>query len=250
MGQTTLQRREARPASWIIVPTPSRMRMWVNPISCNTVNCVFHKTAGEMVHTLIYSSFVYSGILNKMSTWLLWCSQWTAYSSNVLTTRKIVTTISTALYPCTHKSFNFSTAVSISDLMHARIIDWMMIGCGWSQTLNTLSPETKPNPECVDCKLLIACRMSPSAVNIRAVSPSSFRSTLEAPSVKWQPYGVIIMHLFHVAYLQESLENLLIFQLRIPQNSTSTLYRFDDFVAHIAGKTKTRRIWIDLHSTS
>lgn len=39
--------------------------------------------------------------------------------------------------------------------------------------LKTFSEFTKPNPACVDCKLLMACLMSPFAVNKSASSPSS-----------------------------------------------------------------------------
>lgn len=99
------------------------------------------------------------------------------HSSKVFTTRKMVTTMSTALYPWSHSSLSFSIAGSMSPFRQCRIIVWTMMGCGWSQTLKTLSPETNPNPECVDCRLLIACRMSPSEVNIRAVRPSSLYST-------------------------------------------------------------------------
>jgi len=99
------------------------------------------------------------------------------HSSNVLTTLKTVTTISTALYPCVHRSFSFSSAVSMSPFRQARMVAWMMMGWGWSQTLKTLSPETKLKPECVDCRLLMACRISPSEVKIRAVRPSSVYST-------------------------------------------------------------------------
>ena len=44
---------------------------------------------------------------------------------------------------------------------------------GTSQTLKTYSLLIAPNPVNVACKLLIACRMSPSAVKIIASKPPS-----------------------------------------------------------------------------
>lgn len=130
----------------------------------------------EIIHTLIYSSLVYSGSLMKKSVMVPSVIHWT-YSSKVFVTLKIVTTMSTALYPCPQSSFNFSIAPSTSLLMHARMIPWTITGCGWSQTLNTFSPDTNPKPECVDWRLLMACRISPSLVKMSAVKPSSLYST-------------------------------------------------------------------------
>src|SRR5690242_16298208 len=57
------------------------------------------------------------------------------------------------------------------------------MGCGLSTTLNTLSPFTNPKPAEVDCKLLMACRMSPSAENTRAAIPSSEYLTFSASQI-------------------------------------------------------------------
>ena len=44
----------------------------------------------------------------------------------------------------------------MSPLVHETTIVLIVTGCGWSQTLNTPSGETKPNPDQVDCRLLTA----------------------------------------------------------------------------------------------
>jgi hypothetical protein len=60
---------------------------------------------------------------------------------------------------------------------------WTSIGCGESTTLNKLSPLTNPNPACVDCRLLMACRISPSALKTSAARPSSLYSTFSASMI-------------------------------------------------------------------
>src|ERR1700722_14431101 len=107
------------------------------------------------------------------------------HSSKIFTTLNTVTTISTALYPCSQSSFSFSIALSTAPVRQARMMACATIRWGWSHNLNTLSPETNPNPEHVDCKLLIAWRISPSEVKIRAVKPSSLYCTCTLLGDRW-----------------------------------------------------------------
>jgi len=181
--------------------------------------------------TLMYSSFVYSGILSPSVRAKRLISA--AYSSKIFTTLKMVTTISTALYPCSQSWFTFSTAPSMSPFKQARIVACMMMGCGWSHTLNTLSPETKPKPEYVDCRLLMACRISPSDVNMSAVRPSSLYSTCHR--MRWGNKRKNMTNLFHFADFKKSFQNFLVPEFGVSENSASTLNGFDNLVAHIAG---------------
>src|SRR5271156_989871 len=73
--------------------------------------------------------------------------------------------------------------MSILPSQQALIIACTFTGLGLSTTLKTLSPLTNPNPAHVLCKLLIACRMSPSALNTNAASPSSEYSTFSASMI-------------------------------------------------------------------
>mmetsp|Transcript_23429 Transcript_23429/g.53272 ORF Transcript_23429/g.53272 Transcript_23429/m.53272 type:complete len:213 (+) Transcript_23429:262-900(+) len=126
------------------VSNPSSTRIWVKPIS------------------LMKSNFSGSDI-----------------SSNFVT-RNSVPTISRPQYPSVHISSTIACAFSYSESMHACNNFLIMSGCGWSQTLNTFSLLMKPKPACVACALLSACRISPSAVNMRASRPPSLLETFSA----------------------------------------------------------------------
>ena len=93
-------------------------------------------------------SFTYSSLTNSAS-----CA--------VLHTRNITFIISSAEYPNFHRCDNIFIASSSFCSIQFSIICLMRMGCGSSHTLNTFSLFTCPKPLCVDCKLLMACLMSP-----------------------------------------------------------------------------------------
>lgn len=170
---TILHRRATRPLSCTSVPTPSRIRIWVNPTSwvlrelliCN------HRLPTDL-------DILKLGVLWQPNEAIKQAKRMNVmtkhtHSSNDLTTRKIVTIISTAAYPSSHNLFNCVMAFSILPFWQYLTRSWTIKGCGWSHTLKTLSLFTNPKPEWVDWRLLIACRISPSHVKIKAFSPSS-----------------------------------------------------------------------------
>ena len=106
--------------------------------------------------------------------------RYSAIPSLLFVTRKMVLTMSTAEYPAVQSSSSPFNAPSMSAFSHDEMMLRTVTGCGRSHTLNTASGLTKPNPECVDCRLLMACRMSPSAVKTIAARPSDDHLTWEA----------------------------------------------------------------------
>lgn len=158
------------------------MRMWVKPISWRQKRYANGSEAPK--NEWYWPWCILAWYILESYEWqcyqgMTWERGTIAHSSKVFTTLNNVTTMSTALYPWSQSSLNFSIASSTLPFMQARMMLCTMIGCGWSHTLKTLSPETKPKPEKVDCKLLMAWRISPSEVNIRAVRPSSLYSTCQ-----------------------------------------------------------------------
>ena len=103
--------------------------------------------------------------------------------SMVLVTLNIVLIISWHEYPKSQSSFNDAKASSMRCSWHALIMACTLMGCGLSTTLKTLSPFTKPKPANVDCRLLIACRISPSAEKTSAAIPSSEYFTSSASQI-------------------------------------------------------------------
>jgi hypothetical protein len=58
----------------------------------------------------------------------------------------------------------------------------------------------------------------------------------------------VYARLLHLANFEQPLQNLLVLQLGISKNGTSTLNWLDDFVAHITCERKTRGVGEYLHS--
>ena len=81
-----------------------------------------------------------------------------------------------ATYRCLMRSYASSTLFAKQCATQSA----MICGCGWSHTLNTFSWLTYPNPLCVAWMLFSACRMSPSAVNTTASTPSGTYGTASA----------------------------------------------------------------------
>lgn len=97
----------------------------------------------------------------------------------------------------------------------------------------------------------MAWRMSPSAVKMRAVRPSSLYFTYIEWKMNVNFEGVgRETDLFELAYLQEPLEYLRIAQFGIAQDGTTTLYWLDDLVRHIARECEPCRVGEDLHCSS
>lgn len=144
--------------------TPSRIRIWVKPISLMNSSFECSESVGIVLVT--------RNIVLMMS-----CDE---YPRSLVRGPCQLATRPT-LYghfhpediPTYHNSLNVSTALSILPSQQALIIACTLTGCGLSTTRNTLSPLTNPNPAHVLCRLLMACRISPSAENTRAAKPSS-----------------------------------------------------------------------------
>lgn len=64
------------------------------------------------------------------------------------------------------------------------------------------------------------------------------------------PLGVLPTHIFHLANLLQTLQNLGVPQLAISQDGTSRLYRLDDLVGHVASEGETSRVGVYLHSST
>mmetsp|Transcript_24169 Transcript_24169/g.82492 ORF Transcript_24169/g.82492 Transcript_24169/m.82492 type:complete len:220 (+) Transcript_24169:632-1291(+) len=105
-------------------------------------------------------------------------------ASAFFATRNSVVITSLALNPCPTRPTSVACASSISPLRHLDSMSPTASGCGWSQTWNTFSALMYPKPLWVACRLLSACRMSPSAVNTRASRPSGTWATRSASTTR------------------------------------------------------------------